>query len=164
MATRPSWPPAPGAAADSISGVAISVVVPVHDEEDNVEPLYHALVSALTALGRPYEIVIVDDGSEDATHARLLRLAAVDSRPEARPAPAQLRPDGGDGGRVSTTRRGDVIVPMDGDLQNDPADIGRLLAKLDEGYDVVSGWRRDRKDSFVRRAPLAHGELADRRG
>ena len=115
------------------------------------------------ALGRPYEIVIVDDGSEDATHARLLRLAAADHDLKL----VQLRRNFGQTAAMAAGfdhASGDVIVPMDGDLQNDPADIGRLLAKLDEGYDVVSGWRRDRKDSFVAPPPVALGQLADRSG
>jgi glycosyltransferase involved in cell wall biosynthesis len=128
------------------------VVVPVHDEEDNVEPLYRSLVSALQALGRSYEMVIVDDGSEDETYRRLVQLAAADHDLKL----VQLRRNFGQTAAMSAGfdhASGDVIVPMDGDLQNDPADIGRLLAKLDEGYDVVSGWRRDRKDHFVRRLP-----------
>jgi glycosyltransferase involved in cell wall biosynthesis len=155
MAAHPSWPPASGTASgedDAERRLAISVVVPVHDEEDNVEPLYRSLVSALQALGRSFVIVVVDDGSDDETYPRLLRLAAIDNDLKL----VRLRRNFGQTAAMSAGfdhASGDVIVPMDGDLQNDPADIGRLLAKLDEGYDVVSGWRRDRKDGFVRRLP-----------
>src|SRR5262245_51906564 len=137
---------------DGPSRIAVSVVVPVHDEEDNVEPLHRSLVQALDALGRSYEIIVVDDGSEDQTYPRLVRLAADDPSLKL----IQLRRNFGQTAAMAAGfdyAAGGVIVPMDGDLQNDPADIARLLAKLDEGYDVVSGWRRDRKDGFVRRLP-----------
>jgi glycosyltransferase involved in cell wall biosynthesis len=130
----------------------LSVVVPVYDEEANVEPLYASLVSALDELGRTYEIVVVDDGSRDGTYAKLAGLAAGDPRLKL----VQLRRNYGQTAAMAAGfdhARGEVLVPMDGDLQNDPADIGRLLAKLDEGYDVVSGWRKDRQDSFTRRLP-----------
>lgn len=154
MASRRSWPPDSLRAtyAETSYRVAISVVVPVHDEEDNVEPLYRALVETLEALGRPYEIVVVDDGSDDQTYPRLLQLAAADSSLKL----VQLRRNFGQTAAMAAGfdhAAGAVILPMDGDLQNDPADIARLLAKLDEGYDVVSGWRRDRKDGFLRRLP-----------
>jgi glycosyltransferase involved in cell wall biosynthesis len=156
MASRRAWHAEPeirpAASAEPLAGVAISVVVPVKDEEDNVEPLYRSLVEVLDALGRSYEILLVDDGSEDQTHPRLLRLAASDPNLKV----IQLRRNFGQTAAMSAGfdhATGDVIVPMDGDLQNDPADIGRLLEKVDEGYDVVSGWRRDRKDGFVRRLP-----------
>src|SRR4029079_16943533 len=102
------------------------------------------------------------DGSEDETHARLLRLAAADHDLKL----VQLRRNFGQTAAMAAGfahASGDVIVPMDGDLQNDPADIGRLLAKLDEGYDVVSGWRRDRKDAFFTRtlpSKLANGLIS----
>lgn len=129
-----------------------SVVIPVHDEEDNIGPLYEALRRSLDALGRSYEVVVVDDGSHDETYARLTRLAAEDPRLRL----VQLRRNYGQTAAMAAGfdhARGAVIVPMDGDLQNDPADIGALLEKIDEGYDVVSGWRRDRQDSFARRLP-----------
>ena len=133
-------------------GVAISVVVPLRDEEGNVEPLYRSLVEALDALGRTYEMILVDDGSEDQTYPRLLELAASD--PDLKL--IQLRRNFGQTAAMAAGfdhATGEVIVPMDGDLQNDPKDIGRLVEKIDEGYDVVSGWRRDRKDGFMRRLP-----------
>jgi glycosyltransferase involved in cell wall biosynthesis len=130
----------------------VSVVVPVHDEQDNVDALYQELMPSLEALGRSFEVIVVDDGSRDDTYPRLTRLAAADERLKL----VRLRRNYGQTAAMSAGfdhARGQVIVPMDGDLQNDPADIALLLEKIDEGYDVVSGWRRDRKDSFVRRLP-----------
>ncbi len=158
MAVRSSpWPPAGSAApADHNEGGAagpeLSIVVPVHDEQDNVEPLQHALMTALEELGRSFEIIVVDDGSRDDTYSRLARLAAADERLKL----VRLRRNYGQTAALAAAfdhARGDVIIPMDGDLQNDPADIALLLEKIDEGYDVVSGWRRERKDGFVRRLP-----------
>jgi glycosyltransferase involved in cell wall biosynthesis len=156
MAMRPSRQPdapvLPTVDAEAGYHVAVSVVVPVYDEQDNVEPLYRALVQALQSLGRSYEIIVVDDGSDDQTYARLVHLAAADSNLKL----VQLRRNFGQTAAMSAGfdhAAGAVIVPMDGDLQNDPADIARLLEKIDDGYDVVSGWRRDRQDGFVRRLP-----------
>jgi glycosyltransferase involved in cell wall biosynthesis len=132
--------------------VAVSVVVPVHDEAENVEPLYRSLAESLDDLGRTYEIIVVDDGSRDDTYSRLRRLADADVRLRL----VRLRRNFGQTAAMAAGfdhARGDVVVPMDGDLQNDPADIQRLLEKLDEGYDVVSGWRQDRQDTASRRFP-----------
>src|SRR6266540_5839854 len=131
---------------------AISVVIPLHDEEDNVPPLHDALTRSLEKLGRPYEIIFVDDGSRDETFGRLAEAALRDSHVKL----VKLRRNYGQTAAMAAGfdhATGDVIVPMDGDLQNDPEDISRLLDKFDEGYDVVSGWRRDRRDSFGRRLP-----------
>lgn len=123
----------------------ISVVVPIYNERDNVSALHEALTFALRSYGRPYEIVLVDDGSSDGTRDVLRSLAAAD--PHLRL--VFFRRNYGQtaamaaGFRVS---RGRVVVSMDGDLQNDPVDIGRMVEKLDEGHDVVCGWRRHRKD------------------
>jgi glycosyltransferase involved in cell wall biosynthesis len=131
----------------------ISVVIPMQDEEDNVDPLYDALTEALRKLRRPYEIIVVDDGSRDLTFDRLARLAETDSALKL----VKLRRNFGQTAAMSAGfdhAVGAIIVPMDGDLQNDPKDIARLLQKIDEGYDVVSGWRKDRQDSaLVRRIP-----------
>jgi glycosyltransferase involved in cell wall biosynthesis len=130
----------------------LSVVVPVHDEEDNVIALYEALISSLEQLGRSFEVIVVDDGSRDETYQRLARLAASDVRLKL----IKLRRNYGQTAAMSAGfdhAQGAVIVPMDGDLQNDPRDIGLLLAKIDEGYDVVSGWRRERQDNLLRRLP-----------
>jgi glycosyltransferase involved in cell wall biosynthesis len=130
----------------------LSIVVPVLDEEDNVAPLYERLSKALRALGRSYEIIVVDDGSRDDTYERLAQLADGDDALKL----IKLRRNFGQTAAMSAGfdhAVGDIVIPMDGDLQNDPADIATLLEKLDEGYDVVSGWRKDRQDSAVRRLP-----------
>jgi glycosyltransferase involved in cell wall biosynthesis len=132
--------------------IDLSIVVPVHDEEDNVEPLYEALSTALNALGRSYEIIVVDDGSRDDTYQRLVRLADADDAFRL----IKLRRNFGQTAAMAAGfdhAVGEIVIPMDGDLQNDPTDIPRLLEKLEEGYDVVSGWRKDRQDSAVRRLP-----------
>jgi len=129
--------------------VPLSVVVPVYNEEPNVDELYERIAAVVTG---PAEFIFVDDGSTDGTFARLERLAARDSRVVI----IRFRRNFGQTAALSAGidhATGPVIVPIDGDLQNDPADIPRLLAKLDEGYDVVSGWRVDRKDPFHRRLP-----------
>jgi glycosyltransferase involved in cell wall biosynthesis len=139
-------------ASDPQETIDVSVVVPMHDEQGNVEPLYQSLRSALEALGRTYEIVVVDDGSRDDTYPRLSRLAAQDRRLKL----VKLRRNYGQTAAMAAGfdhASGEVIVPMDGDLQNDPSDIAALLEKIDEGNDVVSGWRRDRQDGFTRRLP-----------
>jgi len=130
----------------------LSVVVPVYDEEGNVERLCASLLLGLEELGRSFEIVVVDDGSRDETYAKLLRVAGEDDRLKL----VRLRRNFGQTAAMAAGfdhARGEVIVPMDGDLQNDPADIPLLLAKIDEGYDVVSGWRRDRTEGLIRRLP-----------
>lgn len=128
----------------------ISVVIPVFEEEGNLEALHADLTRALA--GRDYEVVFVDDGSRDASGAILDKLAAADPRVRA----LHFARNFGQTAAISAgldCARGRVIVPMDADRQNDPADIPILLAKLYEGWDVVSGWRRERKDAFVRVLP-----------
>ena len=127
-------------------------MIPMRDEEDNVDQLYRSLRASLNGLARPTEIIVVDDGSRDDTYARVARLAAADSRLKL----IRLRRNYGQTAALAAGfdhARGAVVVPLDGDLQNDPRDIPVLLDKLDEGYDVVSGWRRERRDGFLRRAP-----------
>ncbi|MBI5818649.1 MAG: glycosyltransferase family 2 protein [Verrucomicrobia bacterium] len=135
--------------------VELSVVIPVYNEEENVEPLQAALTKNLDALGRRYEIIYVDDGSRDRSFERLRVIAS-------RSPQTRIVRFGRNHGQTAalaagiTRARGEVIVIMDADLQNDPADIARLLAKMAEGYDVVSGWRRKRKDPWLtRRLPSA---------
>ena len=130
----------------------ISVVVPVRDEERTVEPLYDELASALGSRGEEWEVVYVDDGSRDGTHDALVRLH--ESRPNVRV--VRMRRNAGKAAALDAGFRvieGDVVVTIDGDLQDDPAEIPRLLAKLDEGYDLVSGWKTRRNDPWSRRAP-----------
>ena len=150
---RPEADPLPFAGpAAQLPTPELSVVVPVHDEQENVGALYEALMSSLEDLGRAFEVIVVDDGSRDDTYPRLTGLATADERLKL----VRLRRNYGQTAAMAAGfdhSAGDVIIPMDGDLQNDPADIALLLEKIDEGYDVVSGWRRDRHDSFLRRLP-----------
>jgi glycosyltransferase involved in cell wall biosynthesis len=128
----------------------ISVVVPVHDEERSVEPLYEELRSALEPLGRAWEAVFVDDGSADGSFAALTRLHATASNVVV----VRLRRNFGKAAALAAGFRhasGDVAVTIDADLQDDPAEIPKLLAKLDEGFDLVSGWKTRRTDPFLRR-------------
>src|SRR3984893_5153434 len=128
----------------------ISVILPVFNEEDNVERLNVRLTDALERLGRSYEVIYVDDGSTDRSLTKLRESAMRDSRVRV----ISLRRNFGQTAAMSAGidhARGEILIPMDADLQNDPADIHRLLEKLDEGYDVVSGWRKDRKDKWLTR-------------
>jgi glycosyltransferase involved in cell wall biosynthesis len=128
----------------------LSVVIPLYNEEGNVEPLLQELFPALRALGRTHEVVCVDDGSRDGTFAALAR--AAEREPALRV--IRFRRNFGQTAAMSAgieAARGEVIVPMDGDLQNDPADIGKLLEELAGGHDVVSGWRKHRKDKELGR-------------
>jgi dolichol-phosphate mannosyltransferase len=128
----------------------LSIIVPVYNEEANTPILYQRLTDALTGLQRPFEIIFVNDGSTDRTARILAGLAARDARVKV----INFRRNFGQTAALMAGidfATGEFIIPMDGDLQNDPADIPRLLAKLDEGYDVVSGWRKERKDPALRR-------------
>ena len=158
MAVRSSsWLPAesrlPGAVdGDPDAAPQVSVVVPLLDEAGNVGTLCDRVVESMEQLGRTFEVILVDDGSTDATFPELLQRADRDDRLKL----VRLRRNYGQTAALSAGfdyARGQVIVPMDGDLQNDPHDIGTLLEKIDEGYDVVSGWRKDRQDGLVRRLP-----------
>jgi glycosyltransferase involved in cell wall biosynthesis len=126
----------------------LSVIVPVKDERDNVGPLHERLTAVLRPTGWDYELVFVDDGSADDTFLLLDALAAGDDRVKV----VRLRRNYGQTAALLAGidwSRGDVLVTMDGDLQNDPADIPALLAKLEEGYDVVLGQRANRQDALV---------------
>ena len=129
---------------------ALSVILPVYNEAPNLEQLNLKLTDALERLARSYEVIYVDDGSTDRSLALLREIAARDPRVRV----ISLRRNYGQTAAMSAGidhSRGQILIPMDADLQNDPADIGRLLEKLDEGYDVVSGWRKDRKDAWLTR-------------
>ncbi|GEO81367.1 glycosyltransferase family 2 protein [Pararhodospirillum oryzae] len=128
----------------------LSIVIPLYNEEDNVEPLCTALFDALADLDRPFEVIMVDDGSSDAT-AR--RLAEATTRHPALTVVTFRRNVGQTAAMMAgiDQSHGEIIIPMDGDLQNDPRDIPVLLAKMDEGFDVVSGWRKDRQDDALTR-------------
>jgi glycosyltransferase involved in cell wall biosynthesis len=128
----------------------ISVVIPVYNEEDNIELLYEKLLIALSELGKSWEAVFIDDGSTDRSFDELEALALQDSRIKV----VQFVKNFGQTAALAAGidhSSGDIIIPMDADLQNDPADIKLLLAKMDEGYDVVSGWRKNRQDAFLSR-------------
>ena len=128
----------------------LSVVIPVYNEEENVEPLIIEIEAALAALGKKYEIIVVDDGSKDSTfvklrsiHKRVAKLQVV-----------RLKRNFGQTAAIAAGlahARGVVVILMDGDAQNDPADIPALLRKLDEGNDLVAGWRYNRQDPFLNR-------------
>ncbi len=130
--------------------IEVSVIAPVYNEEENVDMLCKALHNSLTRLGRSYEIVLVDDGSTDSTWAKLK--ANADLYPAL--TVLRLRRNFGQTAAMSAgfhASRGNVVITLDADLQNDPDDIPKLLEKIDAGADVVSGWRKDRKDPFINR-------------
>ena len=128
----------------------VSIFLPVYNEEPNLLPLHAKLDEALKTLGRSAEIVYVDDGSTDGSLKILREIAELDPRVRV----VALRRNYGQTAAMAAgidAATGKVLIPMDADLQNDPADITRLLEKLDEGYDVVSGWRKNRKDKMITR-------------
>jgi glycosyltransferase involved in cell wall biosynthesis len=128
----------------------LTIAVPIYNEQDNVQLLYERTRDALEALDRSWELILVNDGSRDDSAARLDAIAATDPRVIV----VHLSRNYGQTAAFMAgldQARGEIIIPMDGDLQNDPADIGRLLEKLDEGFDVVSGWRKDRQDHAIKR-------------
>ena len=131
-------------------GPEVSVFLPVYNEEPNLPPLHAKLDEALKALDRTAEIIYVDDGSSDGSLKVLRHLAQHDSRVRV----VALKRNYGQTAAMAAgidAAQGQVLIPMDADLQNDPADIVRLLEKLDEGYDVVSGWRKNRQDKVITR-------------
>lgn len=128
----------------------VSIFLPVYNEEPNLLPLHAKLDEALKTLGRSAEIIYVDDGSSDGSLNVLRQIARLDDRVRV----VALKRNYGQTAAMAAgidAARGDVLIPMDADLQNDPADIIRLLNKMDEGYDVVSGWRKNRQDTLVTR-------------
>jgi glycosyltransferase involved in cell wall biosynthesis len=130
----------------------LSVVIPLYNEADNVDDLHAQLTAALQPMGLPYELILVDDGSKDGTTARLVALETRDARVRV----LQLRRNFGQTAAFSAGfdhARGTIVVTSDGDLQNDPADIPKLVAKLEEGYDMVCGWRQSRKDPLSKKIP-----------
>jgi glycosyltransferase involved in cell wall biosynthesis len=128
----------------------ISVTVPIFNEVESIGPLHERVSLVLKSLNRRWELIFVNDGSTDGSAAELDKVAAAD--PDVKV--VHLRRNFGQTAAMMAGidyARGDIIIPMDGDLQNDPMDIPRLLAKLDEGFDVVSGWRKGRKDARLKR-------------
>lgn len=129
---------------------SISIVVPIYNEEQNIKPLHAAISTAMAGIPLDYEIICVNDGSTDGSEHELAELAAQDSKVRV----VNFRRNCGQTAALMAGfdfARNDIVVPMDADLQNDPTDIPRLLEKIDEGYTVVSGWRRNRKDAALRR-------------
>ncbi len=128
----------------------VSVVVPTYNEVDNVQLLYDGLVKVLRQLDRQFEILFVDDGSSDGTVERLRGIAGQDQNVKV----VQFRRNFGQTAAMHAgiqMATGDVIITMDGDLQNDPSDIPMLLEKIDEGFDLVHGWRKNRQDKWLSR-------------
>ncbi|MCS7041667.1 MAG: glycosyltransferase family 2 protein [Bryobacteraceae bacterium] len=128
----------------------LSVVIPVHNEEQALLPLYDRLTAVLERLGRPYEIIFVDDASTDRSFELLSNLVETDPRLRV----VRLRRNFGQTAALSAgfdEARGDIIVSMDGDLQHAPEDLPALLEKMEEGYDIVSGWRKQRNDHLLLR-------------
>jgi glycosyltransferase involved in cell wall biosynthesis len=147
---------------NSADAIKYSVVVPVLDEQENIPPLYVKLTEVMDALGEPYEIVFVDDGSRDQSFRVLSDIYETDRRVHV----IHFRRNFGQTPALKAGfdfARGEIIITLDADLQNDPEDIPLLLAKLAEGYDLVSGWRKDRKEPWIsRRVPsiIANGVMA----
>jgi len=130
----------------------LSVVIPIYNEAPNVPELHARLLAALEPLGRPFEVVYVNDGSRDESGRLLDEIAQKDPRVIV----VHFRRNFGQTAAMAAGfdhARGKILVPMDGDIQNDPKDIPRLLARLDEGFDVVSGWRRYRRDPLSKKIP-----------
>jgi glycosyltransferase involved in cell wall biosynthesis len=128
----------------------ISIVVPFYNEEDNIEELYEQLTRVLKALGVSYELIFIDDGSTDRSHDILIKVFESDKAVKV----IRLRKNFGQTAALQAGfdhAKGEIIISMDGDLQHDPEDIPRLLAPMDEGFDIVSGWRKERKDNFLLR-------------
>ncbi len=139
-----------GAAESQDGPFELSVVIPVFNEEDSLEHLYVRLVESMNSLGRTWEAILVDDGSSDRSFDVLTKLALADRRLKI----VRFVRNFGQTAALSAGidyAGGEIIIPMDADLQNDPKDIDLLLRKLDEGYDVVSGWRKDRQDEYFTR-------------
>jgi glycosyltransferase involved in cell wall biosynthesis len=134
----------------AINNPELSLFLPVLDEEENLRPMHAKISAALDQLGKTAEVIYVDDGSTDKSLSILKEIAAGDPRVRV----ISLRRNYGQTAAMSAgidAAKGEILIPMDADLQNDPADIARLLDKLNEGYDVVSGWRKNRQDKLVSR-------------
>lgn len=143
--------PRHAASGPNVAAIApdVSIVVPLYDEQENVDPLYEAVTDALAPLSWRYELVLVDDGSKDETFARACALVERDARVRV----VGLRRNFGQTAAMAAgirSARGRTIVTMDGDLQNDPRDIPLLVGLLDDGYDLAAGWRRKRQDEGLR--------------
>ena len=128
----------------------LSIIVPFFNEEESIEPLYSAIVSALTPLQIAFEMVFVDDGSNDRTVPLAVKIARRDPRVRV----VKFRRNYGQTAAMAAGiehARGEILVTMDGDLQNDPADIAAFLQTMDQGFDIVVGWRHNRQDKLISR-------------
>lgn len=138
---------------DEEGNISYSIVIPVFNEEGNIHPLYRELRPVMDGLGKKYEILFIDDGSTDRTYGAIKNIHNGDNHIKA----IRLRKNFGQTAAISAGfdhSQGKIIITMDGDLQNSPKDIPKLLAKIDEGYDVVSGWRHHRQDpKFSKKLP-----------
>lgn len=137
------------APAQKMNGL-VSITVPVFNEVEAIGALYASTRQVMESLGRPWEMIFVNDGSSDGSDEKLDEIAAGDARVRV----VHFRRNFGQTAAMMAGfdfARGEVIIPMDGDAQNDPADIPRMLEKIDEGFDVVSGWRKDRQDNALQR-------------
>ncbi len=142
----------PGAGRKKPRGGApyISVVLPVYNEEDNIRPQYNEIIRAMKPLGHSYEVIFIDDGSTDRSPSILMDIARKDKNIKI----IIFRRNFGQTAAMSAGiefAKGEIIVFLDSDLQNDPKDIGNLIKKIEEGYDVVSGWRKHRHDKLISR-------------
>ncbi len=128
----------------------LSIVIPVYNEADNIQPLYEELGAALDAMGQPYEVIVVDDGSRDDSFERLRAVYERDPRWQV----VRFRRNFGQTAAMAAgfdAASAPIVITIDADLQNDPKDIRKLLDKMNDGYDIVSGWRMDRKEPFFSR-------------
>lgn len=140
---------------NSCNYVYLSVVIPLFNERENVLLLCEALHRVLDSIGKPYEIILIDDGSTDGTYEVLNSVYKQYDKIKI----IRFRRNFGQTAAISagfSFAKGEIIVTMDGDLQNDPADIPKILQKIDEGYDIVSGWRKNRKDPLLTRRLPSH--------
>ena len=149
---------------EAVTQVRYSVVIPLFNEQDNVLPLYSRVIQAMREVSDSYEIVFVDDGSRDQTLKVLSEICEEDPRVIV----IRLRKNFGQTAALKAGfdfARGEVIISMDGDLQHDPAEIPAFVEKLNEGYDVVSGWRHERRDAWLtRQLPSRTAKLASTPG
>ena len=130
--------------------MSVSIVVPIYNEVENIPLLHDAVTKVMEQIGQPYELILVNDGSKDGSTAALEDLARQDSHVKV----IEFRKNYGQTAAMQAGMQAaamDAIVLLDGDLQNDPTDIPMMLAKLDDGYDLVHGWRKNRQDTFINR-------------
>ncbi len=135
---------------ENIGVIELSIIVPLYNEEESIEPLYQAIVAAVTPLDISYEILFVDDGSCDNTFAIATELSAQDTNLRA----IKFRRNYGQTPAMAAgidNAKGKILITMDGDLQNDPKDIPHFIEKINEGYDIVVGWRHKRQDKLISR-------------